>query len=514
MNLVRYAGVALLFLATFAATLGTGGYACYLRSPSYRSLCAERLGERLGMECEVGRVVPRSWTARQFENVRVWLPQRRAAAAWVDRARLAYLPGSEEAEAYELTLRGGRCEVSSRTWLRSDVRFVVASGLRPGFAPGGPKRVVFSNFDLRLERDRFGILLAGTSGVVQFDSSIHASVSAVCRELNGYHPVEAVALSADFSPHRNGIQIDELRLSAPAIPLSALALEPLLGVNFSQGDFSGKLTYAEAANRRCVTLEGECRDLLLGELTAGVLGRAWRGTCPRIRVEELAVNNRMPERLRFSGRLQELHLSDVLPMWGLDAVDGRVELDVRRATLTPLGIEELIAVGYCGDVDLERLSTAIGRGKLSGRAQLTIRDLTVVQNHITSLDASLEVEPPSKGNGWIGRDLLQELARAALHIPLPPILPERIEYARLGAQFRITDEVLHVFGTHGEREKVILTLRLPGGIDLPTVREPEFPVPLGFWLDDLRTRGKQWLSQQMEQLQAASHASDDSPAEP
>ena len=44
---------------------------------------------------------------------------------------------------------------------------------------------------------------------------------------------------------------------------------------------------------------------------------------------------------------------------------------------------------------LEQLSDALGWGHLTGKARLVINDLTITQNHLTSLDAEIVVEPSS-----------------------------------------------------------------------------------------------------------------------
>ena len=67
-----------LVLAGSLAT--TGGYAWYLRSSGYRQACAAYLSERLELPSDIGRVIPRSRCSREFDDVVVWLPDRRGRA--------------------------------------------------------------------------------------------------------------------------------------------------------------------------------------------------------------------------------------------------------------------------------------------------------------------------------------------------------------------------------------------------------------------------------------------------
>jgi hypothetical protein len=120
-----------------------------------------------------------------------------------------------------------------------------------------------------------------------------------------------------------------------------------------------------------------------------------------------------------------------------------------------------------------------------------IDDLTVNENHLSSLNAAIVVEPASGEPNWIERDLIAEVVHRALGLNLPKVLlarlPERLEYAQLGARLEVHDEVLYVFGTHGPGEKTILTVSVAGQ-ELPVVYEPEKPIDLRPALDGLRAR--------------------------
>lgn len=480
-----------LVLITVGSLAGTLGYAWYLRSERYRQYCADYLSTWLGLPSDIGRVVPRSWSVREFDDVVVWLPGRRDKALSCRRALVIAKPSAEDPEAYEIELLGGTSEISSRTWLREDVRRVLESGLRPGFDPAGPRRVKFSGMNLRFERGDFQGELSDAVGVVEFETAESGWAAIHCRALNDYVSPEPVALTARFSPQPNGIQIDALTLRVPTLPLHVLHLERLLSLGLRSGAFSGELRYSEANGHRRTTLSGRCTNLDLAECTARLLPTPWRGKGTEIELRELTLEDGRPQRLRFAGVLDGLVLGDVLAPWGLQGLGGKLTLRVRAADLSRAGIERLIASGRCENIALDALTRQLGWGRMSGTARLVIDDLTIEQNHLRSLDAEFIVTERAQPE-WLEGRLLTNLVSRLLGTDLPDVLPERIEYTHLGFRLDVRDELLYVFGTHGPREKTILTARLFGQ-ELPLLVEPEEPFELAGWLDQWRARALAYL---------------------
>lgn len=502
----RWICAATLTLVLMGATAYTGGAALYLRSASYRSACAATLSEHLGLPADIGGVTPRSRTTRSFQDVEVWLPQRRDRALHCDEATVILRPTPADPDGYEIEIVGGAAEISTRTWMRSDYRSVIESGLRPGFAPDGPRRVRFSNMDLRFERDQFRATLSRASGAVSFEEPGRGVLRVLCRALNGYEPVDPAVLSASFSPRAAGMRVDALELSVPAIPLRAVGLQQLANLDARSGTFSGKLRYAESDAGRQVGIAGRCTGLQLAELTGGLLPRAIRGACPEIELQELTALNRVPQRLRFRGILRQVELGDLLGLLGWSAIGGRADFDVGAAEISQQGIRRFVASGACEDISVAGVTDALGMGVMTGRLRMRIGDLAIEDNRIRTLDAELEVAPSDDAPDYVEGRLVRELVSRALHVELPPLLPERIEYSRLGVRIEVRDEVLTVFGSHGERNQVILTVRLYGA-ELPLIREPKSSFDLRPTLDALRasaaaaleTRWREWE----EQLRAA-----------
>lgn len=484
----RHILVILLAAGLFGSLALTGGYAWYLRSDTYRASCAAVLQESLGLPSAIARVVPRSWTAREFQNVRVWLPQRRDEAAYIERAILRSTPQPNNPDAYELQLINGRCEVSTRTWLRADYRRMLESGLKPGFDPDGPRRVVFSGMNLAFSRDQFQAALHDASGVVEFVYPDHGEAAITCRQLNGHETAQAVTLHADFSPQTTRIQLDRVQLAVPWLPLRALNLGHLAGINPQEGAFRGHLTYREVSDDRTVLVSGQVRNLALADVSAPYFPRPWRGTAREIELTQLKVRNGTPERLHFSGRIDDVVLEDILAPWGITQTGGDVELHVRVGELSTKGIDHLVVVGRCENVVLDGLVSAFYSGRMHGKATVVIDDLTIIDNHVHALDATVTVPRASEDQpNWIERTLLSEVLADTMGIALPTFLPERFEFVELGVRLELRDEVLVVFGTHGPNESTILTIDV-GGYELPIVNEPEAAFDLSPVFAALRAR--------------------------
>lgn len=494
----------LLGLVMAGSLAGSAGYALYLRSDAYRERAAAALSESLGLPADIERVRPLSLRARQFDGILVWLPDRRGQALRCDVAQVISTPTPSNPDAYELRLSGGSCEISPRTWLGEDYRSVLASGLRPGFAPGGPSRVHFSGMDVQVARDRFTLTLDDASGLVSFENSQSGSAAITCYRLNGYRSNEPIFLDAAFSPLLSGVQADSIELTIPSMSLEVLRLEQLTGTTIRSGTFDGRVTYSETASRRTLAISGHCAGVDLAEVTA-MLPRPWRGRCEHAVLQELLIENRVPVAVRLLGDVTDLYLGDVLAPWGLAHVGGKLTLNLKSAVITTAGVERLVAVGRCDGVALESLSAALGHGRMSGTLRLEIHDLTVIDNRLHSLDAEMTVDPAADGSRWIEGLLLRSAVKGALRIDLPPILPERVEYTRLGVRLEVRDEVLRLYGSHGRQARTILSVRLLG-TELELVTEPEGPIDLSPHLDGIRSKVAELMRERWDALQARRRA--------
>lgn len=482
---VRGIALAVLTLATVGLLGGALGYAGWLRSGSYRAGCVTHLSRALDLPCDIGRVVPLSFRSREFRDVVVWLPDRRAKAHSVRRAVVTHTPTRDDPDAYEIDLLGGASEVSPRTWLRGDVRGVIESGLRGGLSGDGPRRVVFRDMNLVFDRDEFRLRLSRAAGTVLFGADHVGRASVTCSLVNDHALDSPLVLLADFSSPGGGVRLDCVELKVPDAPLAIADLRDLIGADVRSGRFHGTLEYRETADERSLAVTGHCFDLDLEECTSGVAPAAWRGRCPEIELLELRLVNREPQRVRFRGMLADVALGDVLRTLGLPGIDATVGLTVGDAVVTREGVQRLVATGRCTALPLRAVSEALGYGAISGALHITIDDLTIVDNRLRSLLATLRVEPADDGSNWIETRLLREVASRLWNVPLPPLPLERVAYSELGVQLEVIDERLTVFGTHGERGQTILTARVVGR-DVPILNEPRGSFDISPLLETIR----------------------------
>lgn len=485
MSLRRWPAFWVLIGVMLAALGPIIGSALYLRSDAYRRICVEKLQSAVSLPVEIGRVAPRSRSAREFRDIVIYLPESRGRALTCQRAILRRTPSAGEPDGYEIDLFGGAAEISTRTWLRSDYRGVLESGLRPGFTPGGPRRVNFADMRVHLKRDSFDAVLSGAGGRIVFQDHVRGSATMIARALNGYPCPEPVRLTAEFASGGEQVRVERLELIAPELPIAITRIGALLGTGVEQGVFSGRLLYGETASGHWLVVSGRLGGLELAELTTGLGPQAWRGRVPQAELLELRAENRIPQRLRFRGRVEEAHLGDVLELAGIADVAGTLRLDIGEADLSASGIDRLVASGEVEGVGLEGLSRGLMRGEMTGALRIHIRDLTIINNRIESLEAEIRVADAGDEPNWIEGRLLRELARELFKVELPPLLPQRIPYTRLGLRLSVRDEQLLVFGSHGEGDRTILTIRLFGN-DIPAVFEPSHAIDLRPALDALR----------------------------
>lgn len=480
----RTAVAALVSLLVLGSLAATGGYAWYLHSDFYRLRCAAALSRALGLPALIGRVVPRSFSAKEFREIRVYLPGRRGRVLSCERAVVAASP--DDPQAYAIDAVGGTCEISTRTWLREDYRRVVESGLRPGFAPGGPRLVRFEGFTLLFERPPFALRLGSAAGTISFASSETGTANLIARQLNGDPVREPIALTARFSPLQGGLRIERVELRLPQLPVEALRLGDLIGGTLTHGQFAGELRYSETPAGIEVVAEGTCEGLDLAELTTPWLAEPAAGRLLRIELHELRIRDGHVVRVRFGGQVADAALEKLLAPLELGPIAGTLALDVGQADLTPGGIAKLSASGTCRRVNLEPLARALGLGGIAGLADVRLEDLQVRDNRLVAAEAVLRVRDDSPQR-WIEASLVSRLMSRWLKLPVPDRLAGRIEYTQLGLRLHVEDERLWISGLFGENERTILTAQLAGQ-PVELIRQPEGPIDLGPWLDSLRRR--------------------------
>jgi hypothetical protein len=90
------------------------------------------------------------------------------------------------------------------------------------------------------------------------------------------------------------------------------------------------------------------------------------------------------------------------------------------------------------------------------------------------------------------------------------ILPERIEYAKLGVKLVIEGETLRVYGTHGRKGRTILTVRVLGR-EIPVIGEFNHTFEVGPLVTLIRERIKSYELQRFRKWWELTHIPPDEP---
>ncbi|MHC4611693.1 MAG: hypothetical protein ACYS7M_15240, partial [Planctomycetota bacterium] len=212
-------------------------------------------------------------------------------------------------------------------------------------------------------------------------------------------------------------------------------------------------------------MSGSVEGARLEELTEPVIGGPFRGQVDVVIDQAVFVDRRL-DSLRFRGRLGELNLTELVPLLRHSSLESQVHLRVHQAALRGRTIEYLSAAGQATDLSLETVTGLLGQGTITGRLLVEIHALQIVDHRLQHAEIDLIAVPPDDAPGTIDRELLDQAARELIGLDLSSVLPERVEYARLGAKLVIDGEVLRVRGTHGTDGRTILTVRALGR-DLP-----------------------------------------------
>ncbi|MGB9623365.1 MAG: hypothetical protein ACPMAQ_00745, partial [Phycisphaerae bacterium] len=108
---------------------------------------------------------------------------------------------------------------------------------------------------------------------------------------------------------------------------------------------------------------------------------------------------------------------------------------------------------------------------------------------IAALDADIDVGPPAGHAGTIDRQLLLGTFKDLLGLNLPEqLLPERIEFARIGAKVLVNEGRLRLLGTAGENRDALVVLRLLGQ-DIP-IPAPTETFSIRSVLDRMQARAR------------------------
>ena len=471
----------------------TTGYAVHLRSESYRKDMEAKLSYFFELPCDVGRIRGQTFSSRSFQDVAIWLPGRRDQVFSCKEA-IWHENKNDGQENHELDLVDGVLALGSDRWVKEDYKQVLESGLGHNFEDLHLSRVGLSRFEVSFQRREFGLHCRDTSGSIDVSDAKNGIARLNAYELNGQPISQGAQIFARFLP-KNGVQVKELILSLPTVPLSAIGLNSLLGGPITRGRFSGSVQFLqnETGAEPEVWVRGQLEDAELSELTRQVPLGPLTGRFS-VNVDGARVAKSIVTQLRGSGQIKELSLASFAPLFGTRELSGSASFDFDVVDLALGRVNRLRFGGVVQGLSTESLLSRWGRGSATGQMSIRVNNVEIVNDNIHSADIEISAIPPRGGKGTIDRALLLSAAQRAFHFDWPEslpqsILPEKIEYTEFGMRLLVRDNQLRILGTHGEDGDTILTIKI-GGVGMGVIKEPAGAIDLGPYMTDLLTRAR------------------------
>ncbi|MFQ5424156.1 MAG: hypothetical protein ACE5F9_09270 [Phycisphaerae bacterium] len=484
----------LISVVVVGGSLGlSAGYGLYHRSDAYRHRVEADLSEFFEMPCDVGRIRPRSFSGRDFENVTLWLPDRRDRVFFCERATWREVERAG-GPTNELDLLSGVLTLGTDRWQTTDYYKVFASGLGHDFEDLDLSRVGLSDFEVSFARRNLSIHCRQTGGTIDMSDPAEGVAHLVAYELNGYRVRQGVQIVARFSP-RNGVEVSELFLELPEVPLARIGLSPTLGSGISCGRFAGGIEYCSASPVDEVILRGTLTDVDLSEFSDRLPFGPVRGQLS-VTVDEARMAGSVVTHLRGRGEITGLSLDSFAPLLRRDFLAGEADLNIQWVDLALGHVNRLVLDGRVDGLALEAILNPLGRGAAAGTLAIEVHSLRVVDDAIESADIEITAVPPAGRAGTIDRTLLLNAAQTAAHFSWPDwlpssLVPDEIEYSRFGVRLLVRDNKMRILGTHGADGKTILTIRLAGR-SFGVVKEQSSQIDLTPWIDRLLARARSY----------------------
>jgi len=480
----------LLVTGSFSVTLA---YALHLRSDSYRESAEKRLSALLNMPVDIGRIRPLSLSSSRFEHIRTWLPGRAQQVFTCDQA-LWRQTGREADVTYALDIHDGWLLVGTGSWGRSEYNAILASGLGHDFASLRLREIHLDNLDFRWDHPSFQLSARGAGGVILFDDDGIGTAALNSRQLNDHSSSEPIHIHARFVPGA-GLRFEEVVLDVPRIPLPVLGLETLLRGPVTEGTFAGRLTYRETEEQR-LSRSGDVSGGRLDELTRQVIGGPFGGRMD-VTLDEASFVGRRLAALRFHGRLEDVSLHDLIPALRTGGGTGRLQLDVAQCEYVDGRLRRFSAAGEAQGLPLAAITDYLGYGRVTGTVDLRIHSLLVDHDRLRAADIDLIATPPPDRPGTIDKEVIRRALQQLLGIDAAPVLPDQVEYTRLGVKLLLSGEQLTVRGTHGPDGRTILTVKLAGR-EWGLLKQPERAFEVGDLLALVRQRVEQYDYDEIE----------------
>lgn len=156
------------------------------------------------------------------------------------------------------------------------------------------------------------------------------------------------------------------------------------------------------------------------------------------------------------------------------------------------------------------LTSCQGIQEIAQYGKLLCRSLLVVDDVLQRAEIDLIAVPPDDAPGTIDRALVRWVSQELIGLDVSAVLPERIEYAKLGVRLVVDGEQLRVYGTHGRGNRIILTVRVLDR-DIPLVGQFDRVFEVGPLVSMIRDRLEQYELDRVRQWWEMIHAPPEQP---
>ncbi len=455
-------GTWLMVAGVVAATVS---HALYYQSDAYRRGLESDLVSFFGLPTAIADISPHSFTARQLEDVRVWLPERRDLVFRCPRViwDKSGAPGGREAsiDIYEPVWLLG-----SEAWRSHDYTRILQAGLKHNFQ--AVKLGIVRLHEARLEWQWPGCNLHadGVDGQLVFDAQGQGQADLVCHEFNGHTTSAPIHISARIDPEADDL-LPEVVMVVPELPMTTLGLDQILQSPVTQGSFCGTITLMQSRAGDQIILSGRAVKVRLEEWTQRIPGGAVSGLLD-LTLERLMVQGRQLRELRFRGEAAEISVDSLLARFGWPQLGGIAKLRVLDAQVTDGAVRRLQVFGSWDGGSLDGLCQRLfGKTGLEGRLRARINSLVIENDQIASGDIELSGEPLAGRAGTIEKALLMEAFEKLFGLWLPSqLLPERVQYTQMGVRILIDHREVRVLSGLGPVGPAVVTTQILGQ-DLP-----------------------------------------------
>ena len=484
----------ILLVLTVVVVLGsltaTISYALHLRGRALRERITADLCELMGLDLEIGRVAPLSFSSRCFEDITVRLPEREDEIARIGQA-VWRAEQTDPVEHYALSISDGWLLVGAGHWSPDDYQRLLRSGFGHDFSALGIAEVNVQHVDFRWRHADFAMTAPAANGVIYFDEQGRGRATLTVYKLNETTVDEPIHVAAWFTPGE-GMTFQKAEVRVGGIPLTALGLDTLLGGTVTAGTFTGQITYRNTVSPRwTMEVGGSLRGARLEELTGQVIGGPFSGIVNVVIDEAVfapgTIDRTQLQSLRFNGSLLDLQLAQFAPLFREPELNGRIDLTVHQAEYDQPDLKYVRLSGKATEVSLQALTRLLGYGVITGELEVRINALAIVDNAIQFADVDLIALSPEDGPAFIEKSALTTAGREVFGLNLEPLLPARVEYVQLGVKLLLDREGLRVRGTHGPGRRTILTIIIRGR-EFGILKQPDEIYPVEDLVAVVRSR--------------------------